>query len=156
MLIYHYLPPNQLEDIASKKLLAVLATGDLLRLLVELFDAVADEVMDEFEALKVIEDEVLLPVPVDVVAIPLILESRPRFVAEFVIGNNANLLQVADNCITLCSCCCSCPPFCIEIFVELEEVTIGIDDFIEAINEYLSCGIITDNRAWCLNTALFE
>ena len=158
-MIYHYLPPNQLEDIASKKLLAVLATGDLLRLLVELFDAVADEVMDEFEALKVIEDEVLLPVPVDVVAIPLILESRPRFVAEFVIGNNANLLQVADNCITLCSCCCSCPLLllCIEMsfVVELFVIT-GIDDFIEAISEYRSCGIITDNRAWCLSTALFE
>ena len=108
------MPPNQLEDIASKKLLVVLATGDLLRLLVELL--VADEVIDEakFEALllKVIEDVAL----VVVATIPalIILESpRPRFVVV-VIGNNANLLQVADNCITLCSCCCSCPPpFCI-------------------------------------------
>ena len=66
----------------SKKLFAVLATGDLLLFLAELFEGVTEALVvdGKFETAKVFA--------------PRILVSRPRLV---VIGNNTNLEQVLES-----------------------------------------------------------
>ena len=66
----------------SKKLLAVLATGDLLLFLVELFEGVTEALVvdGKFETVNAFA--------------PRILVSRPRLV---VMGNNTNLEQVLES-----------------------------------------------------------
>ena len=77
--------PNQEFDIASKKLLAALATGDLLLFLsfidvTEVFEFI-------FEAVRVLTE----------------LLSRPRWEWLLVTGNKENLEQLGAKIITLCS-----------------------------------------------------
>ena len=79
--------PNQEFDIASKKLFAALATGDLLLFLVAVDEVI--EVFDEckFEAVKVLAEFL----------------SRPRWEWLLVTGNRENLVQFGAKIITLCS-----------------------------------------------------
>ena len=104
--------PNQEFDIASKKLFAALATGDLLLFLVAVDEVI--EVFDEckFEAVKVLA-EVL---------------SRPRWEWLLVTGNRENLEQFGAKIITLCSDWWSKWPFSPELFCF---DTDGIEAFIE-------------------------
>ena len=80
-----YFVPNQEFDIASKKLLAALATGDLLLFLsfidvTEVFEFI-------FDAVRVLAE----------------LLSRPRWEWLLVTGNKENLEQLGAKIITLCS-----------------------------------------------------
>ena len=94
-----YFPPNQLVDIASKKLLAAVVTGDRLRFFVEVLvvDVLAEVDVGKLEAVKVLLFTDLLP--------PIRVPSRPLLL---VMGSSENRVQVADKGITLCSCW-SCP-----------------------------------------------
>ena len=80
-----YFVPNQEFDIASKKLLAALATGDLLLFLS--FIDVTEVFEFKFEAVRVLAE----------------LLSRPRWEWLLVTGNKENLEQLGAKIITLCS-----------------------------------------------------
>lgn len=122
------MPPNQLVDMASKKLFAAFATGDLLRFrTVE--DTVFKDVVVKFEAVNMLG--------------PLIALSRPRPRPDkLLMGKSANLAQLDDSIMTLCSFCSN--PFCDDVG-SLVGIVAGMEDFMEARRAKRSDGMITEN-----------